>query len=61
MTPHFRGASAARETSIQWCRDNMNEMMGAAMNAAQQMFMKHAEEEAAKAAETSTPRTARNA
>ena len=55
MTPHFRGASAAREASIAWCRENMNEMMGAAMNAAQQMFMKHAEEEAAKAAEP-TPR-----
>jgi hypothetical protein len=35
-------------------------MMGAAMNAAQQMFMKHAEEEAAKAAETIPPRAARN-
>jgi limonene 1,2-monooxygenase len=55
VTPHFRGASAAREASIAWCRENMNEMMGAAMNAAQQMFMKHAEEEAAKAAEP-TPR-----
>jgi len=56
VTPHFRGASANREASIQWCRDNMNEFMGAAMNAAQQMFMKHAEEEAAKTADTAPQR-----
>ena len=58
VTPHFRGASANREASIQWSRDNMNEFMGAAMNAAQQMFMKHAEEEAAKAAAATPPRKA---
>lgn len=56
VTPHFRAASANRESSIQWCRDNMNEFMGAAMNAAQQMFMKHAEEEAAKTTETAPRR-----
>ena len=50
VTPHFRGASANREASIQWTRDNVSEFMGAAMNAAQQMFMKHADEEAAKVA-----------
>jgi limonene 1,2-monooxygenase len=55
VTPHFRGASANRQASIQWSRDNMNEFMGAAMNAAQQMFMKHAEEEAAKAAPDAPP------
>jgi limonene 1,2-monooxygenase len=55
VTPHFRGASANRHASIQWSRDNMNEFMGAAMNAAQQMFMKHAEEEAAKAAADAPP------
>jgi limonene 1,2-monooxygenase len=55
VTPHFRGASANRQASIQWSRDNMNEFMGAAMNAAQQMFMKHAEEEAAKAAADAPP------
>jgi limonene 1,2-monooxygenase len=56
VTPHFRRASANREASIEWCRENVNELMGAAMNAAQQIFMKHAEEEAAKAAATTTPR-----
>jgi limonene 1,2-monooxygenase len=55
VTPHFRGASVNRQASIQWSRDNMNEFMGAAMNAAQQMFMKHAEEEAAKAAAEAPP------
>jgi limonene 1,2-monooxygenase len=58
VTPHFRGASANREASIEWCRENMTELMGAAMNAAQQMFMKHAEEEAAKAAAAEPARKA---
>ncbi len=55
MTPHFRAASANRQASIQWSRDNMNEFMGAAMNAAQQMFMKHAEEEAEKTTAAAPP------
>ena len=55
VTPAFRGASASREASIQWSRDNMSEFMGAAMNAAQQMFVKHAEEQAAKAAAAEPP------
>jgi len=50
VTPVFRGASTNREASIQWTRDNINEFMGAAMNAAQQMFIKHHEEQAAKEA-----------
>jgi hypothetical protein len=56
------GSSANREASIQWTRDNMNEFMGAAMNAAQRMFMKHAEEEAAKgaAAEASVRKAGRS-
>jgi limonene 1,2-monooxygenase len=58
VAPHFRGASANREGSIQWARENVNELMGAAMNAAQQMFMKHAEEEAAKAAAVTSGRKA---
>jgi limonene 1,2-monooxygenase len=49
VTPHVRGASANREASIEWSQTNANEFMTAAANAAQQMFMKHAEEEAAKA------------
>jgi limonene 1,2-monooxygenase len=56
VTPAFRGASANREASIQWSRDNMTEFMGAAMNAAQQMFVKHAEEQAAKTAPSEEPR-----
>lgn len=50
VTPAIRGASVNREASIQWTRDNTGEFMGAAMNAAQQMFMKHHEEQAAKEA-----------
>ncbi len=37
---------------------SVNDLMGAAMNAAQQMFMKHAEEEAAKAPAALPPRKA---
>jgi limonene 1,2-monooxygenase len=48
VTPHFRGASVNREASIRWTRENSGEFMGAAMNAAQQMFVKHHEEQAAK-------------
>ncbi len=59
VTPAFRGASANREASIQWSRDNMSEFMGAAMNAAQQMFVKHAEEQAAKAAAAEPQRAGR--
>jgi limonene 1,2-monooxygenase len=50
VTPHFRGSSVNRVASIQWTRENTGEFMGAAMNAAQQMFMKHHEEQAAKEA-----------
>jgi limonene 1,2-monooxygenase len=48
VTPHFRGASVNRDASIQWTRDNIGEFMGAAISAAQQMFVKHHEEQAAK-------------
>lgn len=50
VTSHFRGASANRRASLQWTRDNQIEFVGAMANAAQQMFMKHADEAAAKAA-----------
>lgn len=55
VAPAIRGASANREASIQWTRGNIGEFMGAAMNAAQQMFMKHAEERAAKEAASDKP------
>jgi limonene 1,2-monooxygenase len=48
VTPHFRGASVNRDASLRWTRENIDEFMGAAMAAAQQMFVKHAEEQAAK-------------
>jgi limonene 1,2-monooxygenase len=48
VTPHFRGASVNRADSLRWTRDNIGEFMGAAMAAAQQMFVQHAEERAAK-------------
>jgi len=50
VTPHFRGASANRTASLQWTRDNIDDFMGAALGAAQQMIVKHADEQAAKAA-----------
>ena len=57
VTPHFRGASINREASIRWTRENSGEFMGAAMNAAQQMFMKHHEEQAAKEASQGQPKS----
>jgi limonene 1,2-monooxygenase len=50
VVPRFRGTSDNRRASLEWTRDNAAEFVGAMANAAQQMFMKHAEEEAAKAA-----------
>jgi limonene 1,2-monooxygenase len=59
VTPHFRGASVNRAGSLQWTRDNLSEFVGAMANAAQQMFMKHAEEEAAKTSDVApSPRQA---
>jgi limonene 1,2-monooxygenase len=59
VTPHFRGASVNRAGSLQWTRDNLGEFVGAMANAAQRMFMKHAEEQAASAsAQTETSATA---
>lgn len=48
VTPHFRGASVNRDASLRWTRAHIDEFMGAAMSAAQQMFVTHAEERAAK-------------
>lgn len=50
VTPHFRGSNRSREASIRWTRDNIGEFMSAAIGAAQQMFVKHHEEQAAKEA-----------
>jgi limonene 1,2-monooxygenase len=48
VTPHFRSASVNRDASLRWTRANIDEFMGAAMSAAQQMFVQHADEQAAK-------------
>ncbi len=58
VAPHFHGSSVNRRASLQWTRDNAGEFVGAMVNAAQQMFVKHAEEEAAKAAPPAPPRQA---
>jgi limonene 1,2-monooxygenase len=55
VTPHFRGASANRAASLQWSRDNANDFKGAVANAAQAMFVKHADEQAEKEAARATP------
>src|SRR5262245_415071 len=48
VVPVFRGANAHRVESLRWANDNAGEFIGAAIDAAQQMFIKHAEEQAAK-------------
>jgi limonene 1,2-monooxygenase len=50
VAPVFRGANAHRTESLKWATDNAGEFIGAAIAAAQQMFVKHAEEQAAKTA-----------
>jgi len=56
VTPHFRRANVNRDASLRWTRANIDEFMGAAMSAAQQMFVQHADERAAKEA-AKTPAT----
>ena len=56
VTPRLRNASANREASHAWTRDHQSEFVGAAADAAQKMFMKHAEEEAAKAGRSDVKR-----
>ncbi|MEJ2130621.1 MAG: LLM class flavin-dependent oxidoreductase, partial [Gammaproteobacteria bacterium] len=51
VKPHFQGANRAREDSLTWAKDNSAEFIGAAMDAAQKMIKKHADEEAAKASQ----------
>jgi limonene 1,2-monooxygenase len=55
VAPVFRGANAHRVDSLRWATDNAGEFIGAAIAAAQQMFIKHAEEQAAKAAGSAEP------
>ena len=58
VTPRVRDASANRAASHAWTREHQSELVGAAASAAQKMFVKHAEEEAAKAA-AGSPRDSR--
>lgn len=58
VTPHFRGASHNRTASLDWTKANIGEFMGAAIHAAQQMFMKHHEERAAKETAAAPPKRA---
>ncbi len=49
VIPHFEGANEARAHSLKWASDNSEQFIGAAMNAAMQMFQKHHAEQAEKA------------
>jgi len=49
VTPAINGANAARETALNWAKDNKERFIGAAMTAAMQTIQKHHEEEAKKA------------
>ncbi|HEX3674267.1 MAG TPA: LLM class flavin-dependent oxidoreductase [Rhizomicrobium sp.] len=50
VTPAINGANIARETALNWARDNKERFIGAAMGAAMQTIQKHYEDEAKKAA-----------
>jgi limonene 1,2-monooxygenase len=50
VTPAINGANVARETALNWARDNKEKFIGAAMGAAMQTIQKHYEDEAKKAA-----------
>ena len=49
VTPAINGANVARETALNWAKDNKERFIGAAMSAAMQTIQKHHEEEAKKA------------
>jgi limonene 1,2-monooxygenase len=49
VTPAINKANTARETALQWAKDNKERFIGAAMNAAMQTIQKHHEDEAKKA------------
>lgn len=48
VTPVINGANAARETALNWAKDNKERFIGAAMSAAMQTIQKHHEDEAKK-------------
>ena len=48
VTPVIHGANTARETALNWARDNKDRFIGAAINAAMQTIQKHHEDEAKK-------------
>ena len=52
VMPHFHRASEHRADSMRWAMDNSKEFMSAAISAAQQMFQKHAKEEAERKSES---------
>ena len=49
VTPVINGANAARQTALNWAKDNKERFIGAAMIAAMQTIQAHHEEEAKKA------------
>jgi limonene 1,2-monooxygenase len=49
VTPVINGANVARETALNWAKDNKERFIGAAMSAAMQTIQAHHEEEAKKA------------
>ena len=48
VTPVIHGANTARETALNWAKDNKDRFIGAAINAAMQTIQKHHEDEAKK-------------
>jgi limonene 1,2-monooxygenase len=52
VTPVVNGANAARETALDWAKNNKERFIGAAMNAAMQTIQKHHEDEAKKGQKT---------
>ncbi|HEX4293854.1 MAG TPA: LLM class flavin-dependent oxidoreductase [Rhizomicrobium sp.] len=50
VTPAINNANVARETSLNWAKDNKERFIGAAITAAMQTIQKHHEDEARKAA-----------
>ncbi len=51
VTPALTGANTARETALNWAKDNKERFIGAAMTAAMSTIQKHYEDEAKKGAE----------
>jgi limonene 1,2-monooxygenase len=52
VTPVINKSNVARETALNWARDNKERFIGAAMSAAMQTIQKHHEDEAKKATKT---------